>query len=93
MSAVKSPVISAVMRVTLLLAAAVAAHSQTGSLGSMFGSTLASGLALADTVPLSVPSIDPGGVVSGASFQPGIVPGSWVTIKGSNLSPVASDTR
>jgi uncharacterized protein (TIGR03437 family) len=38
------------------------------------------------------PSIDAGGVVSGASFQPGIVPGSWLTIKGSNLSPVASDT-
>jgi uncharacterized protein (TIGR03437 family) len=31
-------------------------------------------------------------VVSGASFQPGIVAGSWLTIKGSNLSPVASDT-
>src|SRR5436305_9565703 len=92
MSAMKSPVISAVMRATLLLAVAVAARSQTGSLGSMFGSTLASGLALADTVPLSVPSIDADGVVSGASFQPGIVPGSWLTIKGSNLSPVASDT-
>ena len=26
--------------------------------------------------------------MSGASFQPGIVPGSWLTIKGSNLSPV-----
>jgi uncharacterized protein (TIGR03437 family) len=35
-----------------------------------------------------VPSIDAGGVVSGASFQPGIVAGSWLTIKGSNLSPV-----
>jgi uncharacterized protein (TIGR03437 family) len=30
--------------------------------------------------------------VSGASFQAGIVPGSWLTIKGTNLSPVASDT-
>ena len=30
--------------------------------------------------------------MSGASFQPGIVPGSWLTIKGTNLSPVASDT-
>jgi uncharacterized protein (TIGR03437 family) len=40
----------------------------------------------------SAPSIDAGGVVNGASFQPGIVPGSWLTIKGSNLSPVASDT-
>ncbi|MEO8595038.1 MAG: choice-of-anchor V domain-containing protein [Candidatus Solibacter sp.] len=34
------------------------------------------------------PAIDTGGVVSGASFVPGVVPGSWVTIKGSNLSPV-----
>ena len=29
-----------------------------------------------------------GGVVSGASFKPGIVPGSWLTITGTNLSPV-----
>lgn len=36
----------------------------------------------------STPAIDSGGVVNGASFQPGIVPGSWVTIKGANLSPV-----
>src|SRR5450759_1081901 len=36
----------------------------------------------------NTPTIDAGGVVSGASFQPGIVPGSWLTIKGSNLSPV-----
>ena len=36
----------------------------------------------------TAPSIDAGGVVSSASFQPGIVPGSWLTIKGSNLSPV-----
>jgi uncharacterized protein (TIGR03437 family) len=34
------------------------------------------------------PSINAGGVVSGASFQPGIVPGSWLTIVGSNLSSV-----
>src|ERR1700730_1101152 len=63
-----------------------------GFLVSLYGSSLASGLALPDSVPLSVPTIDVGGVVNGASFQPGIVPGSWLTIKGSNLSPVASDT-
>jgi uncharacterized protein (TIGR03437 family) len=40
----------------------------------------------------SGPTIDAGGVVSGASFLPGIVPGSWLTIKGSNLSPVPQDT-
>jgi uncharacterized protein (TIGR03437 family) len=32
------------------------------------------------------PAISQGGVVNGASFQPGIVPGSWVTIRGTNLS-------
>jgi len=64
MSAVKSPVIS----VMLLLAAAVAAHSQS-SLGSIFGTPLSSSLAQADTVPLSVPSIDAGGVVSGAEVR------------------------
>jgi uncharacterized protein (TIGR03437 family) len=74
----------------LLVAAGAAAYSQTpGSLSSIYGSKLASGLAPADSVP---PSVDPSGVVSGASFQPGIVPGSWLTIKGTNLSPVASDT-
>jgi uncharacterized protein (TIGR03437 family) len=36
----------------------------------------------------NTPTINAGGVVSGASFQPGIVPGSWLTITGSNLSPV-----
>jgi uncharacterized protein (TIGR03437 family) len=38
------------------------------------------------------PSLSAGGVVSAASFQPGIVPGSYVTIFGSNLSPVAFDS-
>lgn len=33
------------------------------------------------------PSITPGGVVNGASFQPGIVPGSWFTITGANFAP------
>jgi uncharacterized protein (TIGR03437 family) len=35
----------------------------------------------------SGPTISSTGVVNGASFQPGIVPGSWLTIQGSNLSP------
>ena len=76
--------------IILFLAAGAAAYAQTpGSLSSIYGSKLASGLALADSIP---PTIDAGGVVSGASFQAGIVPGSWLTIKGTNLSPVASDT-
>ena len=34
------------------------------------------------------PSISANGVVNGASFQPGIVPNSWITIQGSDLSLV-----
>jgi len=83
-------------RVLLFTAAAVAVYGQTpagpGSLISIYDSNLAAGLAPADTVPLSVPTVDAGGVVNGASFQPGVAPGSWLTIKGANLSPVAQDT-
>jgi uncharacterized protein (TIGR03437 family) len=32
------------------------------------------------------PTIAAGGVVNGASFQPGIVPASWLTIQGTNLA-------
>ena len=39
----------------------------------------------ASVTPPSLPSISANGVVNGASFQPGIVPGSWATIQGSNL--------
>jgi len=35
-----------------------------------------------------IPIITAGGVVSGASFQPGIVANSWVTVVGSNLATV-----
>jgi len=84
------------LRIIVFAAAAVAAYAQSSegqsSLTSMYGTSLASTGTLADSIPISVPSIDVGGVVSGASFQPGIVPGSWLTIKGNNLSPVASDT-
>ena len=84
------------IRVLLFAVAASGCYAQSadapGSLASIYQSSLAAGLALADTVPISTPTVDGGGVVSGASFQPGIVPGSWVTIKGTNLSPVSSDT-
>jgi uncharacterized protein (TIGR03437 family) len=36
----------------------------------------------------SLPVIDQSGVVSGASFQPGIASDAWITIEGTNLSPV-----
>jgi uncharacterized protein (TIGR03437 family) len=32
------------------------------------------------------PAVDTGGVQNGASFQAGIVPNSWITIKGTNLA-------
>jgi uncharacterized protein (TIGR03437 family) len=36
--------------------------------------------------PQALPTISNGGIVNGASFQQGIIPGSWATIQGSNLS-------
>jgi uncharacterized protein (TIGR03437 family) len=33
-----------------------------------------------------LPAISAAGVVNGASFQPGVVPNSWITIQGSNLA-------
>jgi uncharacterized protein (TIGR03437 family) len=74
----------------LLAAGAVVGYTQTPaarSLVSIYGSSLASGVAQADSSTLS-PAIAAGGVMNGASFQPGIVPGSWLTIQGTNLSPV-----
>jgi uncharacterized protein (TIGR03437 family) len=35
----------------------------------------------------NAPAISANGVVNGASFAPGIVPGSWLTIQGTNLAP------
>jgi uncharacterized protein (TIGR03437 family) len=43
-------------------------------------------VATAAPVPPPPPSISASGVVNGASFQPGIVPNSWVTIGGTNLA-------
>lgn len=40
----------------------------------------------------SAPSIDTtNGVVNGATFQPGVVAGSWITIKGANFAQVSED--
>jgi uncharacterized protein (TIGR03437 family) len=46
---------------------------------------------LAPFFPSQLPTIKQSGVASGASFSPGIVPGSWVTISGTNLAD-ATDT-
>src|ERR1041385_6717495 len=62
-------------------AAEAFSQSPRGSVGSLFGSDLATSLPRADSVPVSVT-----GVVNGASFQPGIAGASWVTIQGSNLA-------
>ena len=41
------------------------------------------------SIPGSVaPAISPNGIGNGASFQPGVATSSWVTIAGTNLSPV-----
>ncbi|HEX3743125.1 MAG TPA: IPT/TIG domain-containing protein [Bryobacteraceae bacterium] len=39
----------------------------------------------------SAPTISANGVVNGASFQPGIVANSWVTIQGAGLASVSDD--
>lgn len=39
----------------------------------------------------SAPAISANGVVNGASFQPGIVANSWVTIQGAGLAPKMDD--
>src|SRR6185437_13941489 len=43
------------------------------------------------TVAPAGPAISANGVVSGASFQPGVAANSWVTIKGTNLAPQTDD--
>ena len=64
-----------------------------GSDGNLYGTTQAGGanadgsifrfsLASANSPAIAAS----GGVVNGASFQPGAVPGSWITIEGKNLS-------
>jgi uncharacterized protein (TIGR03437 family) len=40
----------------------------------------------------SGPFIASGGVVNGASFLPGIAPGTWITIQGANLSATTSSS-
>jgi uncharacterized protein (TIGR03437 family) len=66
----------------------VAANAANGDQGAGGDHIYNTSFTLTPAGAANTPSIDAGGVVSGASFQPGIVPGSWLTIKGSNLSPV-----
>ncbi|HMC58434.1 MAG TPA: IPT/TIG domain-containing protein, partial [Candidatus Solibacter sp.] len=39
----------------------------------------------------NTPAIAAGGVVNGASFLPGVAPGSWLTITGTNLATLTAD--
>ncbi len=43
------------------------------------------------TTPPAAPAISANGIVNGASFQPGVVANSWVTIKGTNLASQTDD--
>jgi uncharacterized protein (TIGR03437 family) len=63
--------------------------------GNIYGTTSAGGISGNGTVfrltlpPPDTPAIAASnGVLNGASFQPGISPGSWITINGTNLSPI-----
>jgi uncharacterized protein (TIGR03437 family) len=69
--------------VAILVLSGCAFAQTSGSLGSIFHSELASALPHADSVPVSISSVQ-----NGASFQSGIVPNSWITIKGANLAGV-----
>ncbi len=83
-----TPPASATGNITIYVAAN-AANGNTNETGDHIYTATAT---LTPAAAGSGPTINADGVVSGASFLPGIVPGSWLTIKGSNLSPVASDT-
>lgn len=66
----------------------VAANAANGD-GTPFGDHIYTALyTLTPAASSSSPTITANGVVNGASFQSGIVPGSWATIQGSNLSSV-----
>jgi uncharacterized protein (TIGR03437 family) len=56
--------------------------------GSQLYAPTVSGLQIYSLSGSIAPSISTNGVQNGASFQPGVAPASWVTIKGTNLSPV-----
>jgi uncharacterized protein (TIGR03437 family) len=67
------------------------AVDSSGNLYIYGGNTVykVTGLSSGTTPP--VPAISANGVVNGASFQPGIVANSWVTIKGTNLAAQTDD--
>lgn len=70
-------------------AAANAANGNNLDTGDLIYTSQAT-LTAASVTPSNKPAITQNGVVNGASFQPGITPGSWISILGSNL---ATNTR
>jgi uncharacterized protein (TIGR03437 family) len=67
---------------------ALSADANTAILGGPWDNS-GVGAAWAFAIPPVISSIASGGVVNGASFLPGIAPGTWITIKGTNLSITA----
>ena len=69
---------------------ALSSDGNTAIVGGPFDSDAASDVgaawAFVNAVSSASPSIALNGVVNGASFVPGIVPNSWITIQGTNLS-------
>jgi uncharacterized protein (TIGR03437 family) len=64
---------------------ALSADANTAILGGPWDNS-GVGAAWAFAIPPVISSIASGGVVNGASFLPGIAPGTWITIQGANLS-------
>jgi uncharacterized protein (TIGR03437 family) len=62
---------------------------------AVFGTALSASIIAqqyADLTSTALPSISQSsGIVSGASFQAGIVPGSWITISGTSLSSITDN--
>jgi uncharacterized protein (TIGR03437 family) len=58
----------------------------TLEVGGSSGNGIVYELSLGLPPSILAPAIAPGGLVNGASFETGITPGAWFTIKGTNLS-------
>ena len=69
----------------------VAGNAANGNGNEMFDKIYTAAYTLTPAPPASAPAISAAGVQNGASFQPGIVPNSWITIKGTNLSPTTTN--
>ncbi|MFN0170236.1 MAG: choice-of-anchor V domain-containing protein [Bryobacteraceae bacterium] len=73
-----------------LFAAGNAANGDSSSNGDRIYTTT---LEVTPAAAGNRPAISSGGVQNGASFQPGIAPNSWITIKGSNFGTATRENR